>query len=109
MKKLFSNALIVLMLAAGFMAWSVPGFSSFNRQEVKITYTVHSGDTVWSIAEELQKEVGDPRTIDEIVHYIRKENGLLLDLGFFETPTKEQLERIKYIHPGQRLNITMYR
>lgn len=87
LKKLFFALVIILaaICVSGAIYRPAP-----EPQKVQVTYTVHTGQTLWQITSELQGVYGDKRDIREVMYHIREDNGIK-----------------GHIYPGQRLNITL--
>lgn len=74
MKKLF--AIILLIVSAYFLVgWAKDTFFP-EQKSVYVPVTVAQGDTLFDICLDLSLEYGDRRDVQEIVHYVRKQNNI---------------------------------
>lgn len=81
---------IVKIIALIFMAVTMMSLCwPKSRHYEEHCFTVGQGETLWEIGAKA-KELGDPRDIREIIHYIVKDNGL----G-------------EFIYPGQQIKVNV--
>ena len=86
-QKRFISAILVAFLLLWFLTYSASGFMQKEEPATYVTYTVKTGDTLWSIAGDHNPDGKDVR---EMVYIISTQNNIDDD---------------GYIYPNQKLMI----
>ena len=68
------KAFLILTLAAVF------AYGAYKEcrpvEKTPITATVTAGDTLWGLVTDAMECAGDERTVDEVIYYTKKANGI---------------------------------